>query len=342
MEPSPAQAAMSRNTSTAALLAFTFVAFVAVPTFAQSSSASPPSCAVVHGWPRLPTGEILGQATGVGIDSKGAVFVFHRANRTWVEPFPTDPIAVPTIWVFDGKSGRFQKSWGADMFIMPHGLTVDRDDNVWLTDVGRQQVLKFSPDGRLLLTLGERGVAGADSAHFNFPTDVAVRPDGGFYVSDGYRNTRILRFDAHGRFIGQWGKPGKGPGEFDLPHSIALDHAGRVYVADRSNARVQVFDSTGRFVADWHGPQLGRPYAVAVSSDGTIFSVDGGDQPSAPPDRGGATHLTADGKVLERFGAFGNYDGQFRLAHDVAVAPDGAIYVVDAWGQRVQKFVCRR
>lgn len=333
---------MNRHTSPEALLVLVFVAFVATPTFAQSSSASPPSCAVVHGWPTLPTGEILGQATGVGIDSKGAVLVFHRANRTWAEPFPTEPIAAPTIWAFDGKTGRFQKSWGAGMFIMPHGLTVDRDDNIWLTDVGRQQVFKFAPNGRLLLTLGERGVAGADSAHFNLPTDVAVRPDGGFYVSDGYRNTRVLRFDAHGRFLAQWGKPGKGPGEFDLPHGIALDRAGRVYVADRSNARVQVFDSTGRFLADWHGPLLGRPYAVAVSLDGTIFTVDGGDQPTAPPDRSGATRLTAGGKVLERFGRFGNHDGQFRLAHDVAVATDRAVYVVDAWGQRVQKFNCRR
>jgi peptidylamidoglycolate lyase len=228
------------------------------------------------------------------------------------------------------------------MFIMPHGLTVDRNDNVWLTDVGRHQVFKFAADGRLLLTLGERGVAGADSAHFNLPTDVAVRPDGEFYVSDGYQNTRVLRFDAQGRFLSQWGKPGKGAGEFDLPHGLALDKAGRVYVADRSNARVQVFDSTGHFIADWHGPLLGRPYGVAVSPDGTIFSVDGGDQPRTPPDRGGATHLRADGTVLERFAGFGNYDGQFRLAHDVAVGADGAVYVVDAWGQRVQKFTCRR
>ncbi|GAC1659414.1 MAG: peptidyl-alpha-hydroxyglycine alpha-amidating lyase family protein [Gemmatimonadaceae bacterium] len=298
-------------------------------------------CSVVHGWPTLPAGQLLGQATGVGIDSKGAVLVFHRAGRTWTEPFPTEPISTSTVWAFDGKTGRFLRSWGAGMFIMPHGLDVDRNDNVWVTDVGRQQVFKFAADGRVLLTLGERGVAGSDSAHFNFPTDVAVRPDGGFYVSDGYRNTRVLRFDAQGRFLNQWGKPGKGPGEFDLPHGLALDNDGRVYVADRGNSRVQVFDSTGGFVADWHGPLLGRPYGVAVSPDGTIFSVDGGDQPTMPPDRGGVTHLRADGTVLERFGGFGNYDGQFRLAHDVAVAPDGAVYVVDAWGQRVQKFTCR-
>jgi len=317
------------------------IAVVVMTTHAQSRTASMHKCEVVHGWPTLPPGEILGQTTSVGVDSKGAVFVFHRGDRTWVEPFPAEPIAVATIWVFDGKSGRFLRSWGAGKFIMPHGLTIDHEDNVWLTDVALQQVFKFAPDGRLLLSLGERGVPGADSAHFNYPTKVAVRPDGGFYVSDGYHNTRVVRFDAKGRFVSQWGAPGSGAGELNLPHGIALDRAGRVYVADRGNSRVQVFDSSGKFLADWHGPLVGRPYGVAVGPDGTIFTVDGGDQPKSPPDRGGATHLTQDGKVLERFGEFGNYDGQFRLAHDVAVGADGAVYIVDTWGQRVQKFVCK-
>lgn len=300
-----------------------------------------PGCNVVRGWPSLPEGEILGQATGVGVDSRGAVIVFHRAGRMWIEPFPKDSIAAPTVWVLDGVTGRLLRTWGAGVFIMPHGLSVDSEDNVWLTDVGRQQVFKFTSDGRLLLTLGERAVAGADSTHFNRPTDVAVRPDGGFYVSDGYENTRVMRFDARGRFLRQWGSRGSGPGQLDLPHGIALDSMGRVYVADRSNARVQVFDSAGRFVADWHGPLLGRPYGVAVGPDGSVFTVDGGDQPERPPDRAAATHLKADGAVIQRFGRFGNYDGQFWRAHDVAVAADGAVYVVDVLGQRVQKFLCR-
>jgi len=296
---------------------------------------------VVHGWPELPLGEILGQATGVDVDSKGDVWVFHRAGREWSEPFPIEPIDRPTVWVFDGRTGRLLKSWGANAFVMPHGLTVDPDDNVWLTDVGRHQVFKFTADGRQLLVLGETRVPGDDARHFDMPTDVAVAEDGSFFVSDGYGNARVLKFAADGTLLLTWGSPGTAPGEFDLPHGIAIDQRGRVLVADRSNARVQVFDASGKFLDQWQSAQLGRPYAVAPAQRGRAFIADGGDQPEAPPDRAGVAVVDADGQLIARFGRFGNYDGQFRLAHDIAVAADGAVYVVDAWGQRVQKFVPR-
>jgi peptidylamidoglycolate lyase len=297
--------------------------------------------AVVHGWPELPPGEILGQATGVDVDSKGNVWVFHRAGRAWSEPFPIEPIDRPTVWVFDGHSGRLLKSWGASTFIMPHGLTIDRDDNVWLTDVGLQQVFKFSPDGQRLMTLGEARVAGNDATHFDMPTDVAIARDGTFFVSDGYGNSRVLHFSADGKLRKIWGTKGTGPGEFDLPHGITIDKHDRVLVADRSNARVQVFDQAGRFVNQWQSAELGRPYAAAVGQQNRVFIADGGDQPKSPPDRSGVAVVDADGQLILRLGRFGNQDGQFRLAHDIAVAKDGAVYVVDAWGQRVQKFVPR-
>jgi peptidylamidoglycolate lyase len=296
---------------------------------------------VVHGWPELPPGEILGQATGVDVDSQGNVWVFHRAGREWTEPFPMEPIGLPTVWVFDGRTGRLLKSWGANTFVMPHGLTIDRDDNLWLTDVGRHQVFKFTPDGRQLLVLGEARVPGDDAQHFNMPTDVAIAGDGSFFVSDGYGNSRVLHFAADGQLIKTWGTKGAGPGEFDLPHGIAIDDRGRVLVADRSNARVQVFEQSGRFLAQWRSAELGRPYAAASDQKNRVFIADGGDQPDVPPDRAGVVVVDADGHLITRFGRFGNYDGQFRLAHDIAVAQDGAVYVVDAWGQRVQKFVPR-
>ena len=296
---------------------------------------------VVHGWPELPSGEILGQATGVDVDSKGNVWVFHRAGREWSDPFPVEPINRATVWVFDGRTGQLLKSWGADTFVMPHGLTIDHEDNVWLTDVGLHQVFKFTPDGRQLLVLGEARVPGNDPRHFNKPTDVAVARDGTFFVSDGYGNARVLKFAADGTLLLTWGRRGTGPGEFDLPHGIALDEHGRVLVADRRNARMQLFDQSGKFLDQWQGAELGRPYAAAVGRKDRVFIADGGDQPETPPDRAGVAIVDADGQLITRFGRFGNYDGQFRLAHDIAVAKDGAVYVVDAWGQRVQKFVSR-
>jgi len=295
---------------------------------------------VVPDWPALPAGHVLGQCVGVGTDSRDNVLVFHRSGRTWSTPFPTEPIAAPTVSVIEGKTGRLLAAWGAKEFIMPHGLSLDRADNVWLTDVGRQQVFKFSPDGqRLLLTLGERGVPGADRAHFNLPTDVAVLPDGSFYVSDGYRNTRVVKFTAEGKYDFEWGGKGAGPGQFNLPHGVAVDAQGRVIVCDRSNSRLQVFDPRGKFLAEWKGPLLGRPYGVTTGADGRVFLIDGGDGPARTVDRHRAVELDAEGRVVDRFGGFGTEPGQFQLGHDIAVAKDGAVYVADAAGKRVQKFV---
>lgn len=321
----------------------TVLAGVLALAFAGSAVRAQGSWEVVHGWPILPEGVMLGAVAGVGVDSRGDVFVFHRAERPWPasDVLETTPIAGATVAIFDGRSGALVSQWGANRFAMPHGLTVDRQDNVFLTDVALHQVYKFSRDGKLLLTLGERAVPGNDAAHFNLPTDVAAAPDGSFYVSDGYVNTRVVKFSADGKFLFQWGTKGSGPGQFDLPHGIALDAAGRVYVADRSNARVQVFDGNGRFIAEWKGAALGRPYDVAVAGDGTAFVADGGDQPKAPPDRSALVIVRPDGSVAERVGRYGNYDGQFALAHDIAVGKDDSVYVGDILGARIQKFVHR-
>jgi len=283
----------------------------------------------------------LGEVSGVGVDAHGDVFVFHRNDRVWPDSdvLSTKSIALPTVTVFDGRTGGVLLEWGANTFAMPHGLTVDARDNVWLTDVALQQVFEYSRDGRLLMTLGTRGVAGNDNTHFNRPTKVAVARDGSFYVSDGYRNTRIIKFSPEGRFLFQWGTPGDGPGQFDLPHCVTLDRQDRVYACDRSNARVQVFDAQGHFLAQWKDAAIGRPYDMAIAQDGSVFIADGGDQPDTPPDRSGVAVVTVDGKVVSRFGRWGNYDGEFEIAHDIAVGPDGAVYVGDITGKRIQKFV---
>ncbi|MBS0193904.1 MAG: 6-bladed beta-propeller [Proteobacteria bacterium] len=322
-------------------LLVTGIAVAGSPATTQAPASRPPEYRVVHGWPVLPAGEVLGSVAGVGVDSHGEVFVFHRAGRTWPASDELDlaPIAAPTIDVFDGRSGALVTRWGANTFAMPHGLTIDDHGNVWLTDVALQQVYKYSHDGRLLLTIGERGVAGNDAGHFNRPTEVAVAPDGSFYVSDGYRNTRIMKFSAAGKFLFQWGTKGSGPGQFDLPHGVTLDAHGKVYVADRSNQRIQIFDASGHYLREWKDGRIGRPYAIAIDHDGHAFVADGGDQPKAPPDRSAWVEVAPDGSPLARIGRFGNYDGQFEMAHAIAVAADGAVYVGDITGARVQKFV---
>ena len=296
---------------------------------------------VVPEWPVLPEGRVLGVCAGVGVDSHNNVFVFHRNNRVWTATFPEEPIAEPTVTVLDGRTGKVLTEWGAGEFIMPHGLTLDREDNVWLTDVGRQQIFKFTHDAHLLLTLGERGQAGSDQLHFNLPTDVAVLPDGSFYVSDGYKNTRVVKFDATGHYEFEWGGRGAQPGKFNLPHGVAVDSRGRVFVCDRSNSRLQSFDPRGKFLAEWKGPEIGRPYGVAVAANDHVFLIDGGDQVPDEPDHAKVVEIDADGNVAGSFGSPGKGAGQFRLGHDIAVAPDGAVYVAEAKGQRVQKFVRR-
>lgn len=310
------------------------VATFAVFVFLAGPTVPSPLCAdnipspykVVHGWPQLPEGFALGQVSGVGVDSHNHVFVFHRGDRP--------------ILCFEGATGKLLGSWGDGMIKRAHGLTVDSQDNVWVTDIGHHQVYKFSHNRGLLLTVGAKDAPGLDGQHFNKPTGIAVTPTGEFYVSDGYGNNRVAKFSSKGEFLFDWGHKGTGPGEFDLPHGIALDAQGRVYVADRANGRIQVFDGDGKYLYEWKSPELGRPWAMTVSKDGYLFVVDGGDMNPKPPDRSRVLKLDLKGRILEQLGTFGSYDGQFYWAHSVAVGADGDVYVTDVnVGMRVQRFV---
>lgn len=186
----------------------------------------------------MPEGWKFGRVSAVAVDGEGAVYVFHRGKKA-------DPIIV-----FDAK-GKYLRSWGRGMLGNPHGMRIDRDGNVWVTDNGDHQVMKFDREGKLLLSLGKRGQPGTDAETFNRPTDIAFAPTGEVYVSDGYGNSRVVKFTAEGRYLLNWGKRGAGPGEFNTPHSIGVDSKGRVYVADRENNRIQVFDAQGRFLKQW-------------------------------------------------------------------------------------------
>ncbi len=296
--------------------------FVALTTMVLAQA----SYTVVHGWPQLPEGYTLGQVSGLGVDSHNHVYVFHRGLHP--------------ILRLDAATGNILASWGDGMFETPHGLEVDRQDNVWVTDVGHHQVFKFNHDGELLMTVGTRDVPGLDGKHFNKPTDIAVAPNGEFYVADGYGNSRVAKFSARGQFLFDWGTKGKGPGQFNTPHAIALDEEGRVYVCDRGNARVEVFSGGGKFITEWKSSQLGRPWAIRIGPDRYAYVVDGGDANPGMPDHDHVIKLDLAGHVLARWASYGKYDGQLYWGHAVAIALDGAVYAGDvSVGMRVQKFV---
>jgi streptogramin lyase len=245
---------------------------------------------VVEGWPELPASVKWGAVISVDADAKGNIWVFHRAQ--------------PPILKFD-PSGKMLTSFGTDMFVQPHGMTVDRDGNLWVTDAQNkegkgQQVFKLSPAGKVLMTLGKAGVAGEGPDTFNGPTDVVIARNGDIFVSDGHvanSNGRVVKFSNDGKFIKTWGKKGSGPGEFDTPHSIAMDSRGRIFVADRGNNRIQIFDQEGRFLDQWK--QFGRPSGVFIDKKDIIYVADSQSNAAQNPGfkRGIRIGSAKDGKV---------------------------------------------
>jgi DNA-binding beta-propeller fold protein YncE len=188
-------------------------------------------------------------------------------------------------------------------------------------------VAKLDMTGRLLMTLGERDVPGEDVRHFNRPTDVAVAPDGSFFVSDGYGNSRIVKFDKDGKYIKAWGNRGAGKGQLHLPHALVIDGQGLVYVADRENKRIQVFDADGKFIRLIDGM---TPYGICLAPDGKLYIADG--RAST------VTRMTLAGGVELSWGAKGSGPGEFNMPHGIAVGSDGSVYVAEINGERLQKF----
>ena len=254
-------------------------------------------------WARLPGGREMGPPASMHVDIDGeSIWAFIRCDET-------NPVTVAnggrfgmdcldtngriknidTIYKFDAK-GNVVKSFGAGMFIWPHGLHVDKEGNVWATDAATQdivaiaakaggkfghQVIKFSPDGKVLMRLGEAGVPGSDERHFISPSSVAVAANGDIFVADGHgvnENNRVVKFSKDGKFIKAWGKTGYAPGEFRTLHGIAIDSRGRVFIADRGNNRIQIFDQEGKHLSTWL--QFGTPSGIAFDDKDQIYVAD--------------------------------------------------------------------
>ena len=296
---------------------------------------------LVNDWLHLPNGYAMGTPTGLGIDSNGHIFIFSRAGREWTTLMPilSTPISGKTIHEIDAATGELLNSWGDHFFVMPHGLTIDADDNVWVTDVALQQVFKFNHQGKLLMTLGEAEKAGRDATHFNMPTGVAVAKDGSFYVSDGYGNSRVVKFSAEGKCLFEWGTKGGGPDEFDIPHAIELDDNGHVYVADRENHRIQAFDSNGRLLKIIEDKSFGNLCSIVFDkNEKHLLAVD--DMISMEVKHKGSDVIVFDtaGTSFSVFGRSGNYSGPICWYHDIAIDKQGNIYVADLLNGIVQKF----
>jgi hypothetical protein len=187
-------------------------------------------------WPQKPAGAEWGAVAGIAVDPQGLVWVFSRGTSP-IQAYRAD--------------GTFVRQWGAGSFKNAHQIRFDKEGNLWAVDNGFNTVTKWTPEGKLLLTLGTKDEQGVDDTHFNQPTDIAFAPNGDLFVSDGYVNSRIVHFDRNGKFKKAWGKLGTGPGEFSVPHGVAFDSRGRLYVTDRNNGRVQVFDQNGKFLSEW-------------------------------------------------------------------------------------------
>ena len=309
---------------------------------------------VVEGWPRRPESIEWDVMSEAAIDSAGRIIVINR-KRPHVQIYSPD--------------GKLLQAWEKPVFKGVHGLGIAPDGHVWIVDCADHVVYKYTPDGKRVLTLGTPGEAGNDAAHFNAPTDVAVSAAGDVFVTDGYGSARVVRFNASGKYVGEWGGFGEGKTQFITPHMVQLDSKGRVYIADRDGGAIKVFDANGKSLAVW---SEFTPWTLFITADDQIWVAgcsrvpnpkwkgvdpgdlgkktpkkrEGGPVVAGPPKDQILVHMNTDGKILGRWtlpmGKAGKArPGELDTVHGIAVGRDNAVYLADVGGKRVQKFVRR-
>lgn len=290
-------------------------------------------------WPQKPKDFEWAAMPGVAVDAQDQVWVFTRS--------------VPPIQVYSAE-GRLVRAWGADSIGSAHHIKIDREGNIWLADIGLHVVRKYSPYGDILLTIGTPGEPGNDKTHLDKPTDMAIAANGDVFVSDGYGNNRVVHFDAGGRFVKAWGQLGNGPQDFSLPHAIAMDSAGRLYVADRNNARVQIYSQAGELLDSWSDVII--PWGFWVTAKDEIWVCGASPMPwrEDPAYPGAPLSCPPKDQLLVRFDVHGRarqlwtvpkgrdgeeQPGEVNWLHAMALDSRGNIYVGDIIGKRAQKLV---
>lgn len=278
---------------------------------ADKEIAVAPQYEPVRGWPEFPEHITLDQTPGIAVDSQDRVYIFHRGEHP--------------ILCFS-REGKFLRSFGDGYVNRAHGLEISPDNTVWVTDNRDHVVIQFSPEGELLQTLGTRGKAGETETTFNMPTDVAVTPAGDLYVTDGYGNSRVVKFSKEFQFQHAWGDSGTGAGQFNIPHANAIDSQGRLFVYDRENSRIQIYSPEDVFLTMW--THIGQPWGIFITGDDQIFVVDGKNN--------NAMLLSIEGEIITTWGGPGTEPGQFDVIHDIAVDSHGDVYIAEILNMRVQ------
>jgi sugar lactone lactonase YvrE len=333
------------------MLSAAAIALLGAPLVAQTKATAENVPVIPHtsvpNFFKLPPDLHLGEGIGIATNSKGNVFIYHRSGDT-------------RLFEFDA-SGTFVKEWGAGLYGIEfaHQVRVDRDDNVWIVDEGTNMVIKFNPQGRVVMVLGRRPepVAGATATQnaqnppvldrkygFGRPTDVAWDPQGNIFVSDGYVNSRVVKFDKNGRFVGQFagGERGDGKNQLNTPHSIAVDAQGNVYVGDRGNRRIVVLNNDLTLKAMY--TNVGNPWAVCISPGPHQYLYSSNSNPDSNPAASWAItgeiyKMELDGKIIGKFGKAGKGLGEFSTVHEIDCRNPDQLFVSEISAWRAQKII---